>query len=128
MISNWEMDMFSIHWRNRTTGHEGRGEFAFDSPEIVDAAVRALNKACPGIEHWVVEQPAMRRVAAVHLLVPKYPSFGVRPWHTPIVELHLLGVERTQFRNEFSSARYNYYARFETLAHKMGLVSTISMN
>jgi hypothetical protein len=74
----------------------------------------------------------MRRIAAITLLVPKYPSFGKRPWHMPIVELHLLGIERTMFRpdfvNTFSSDRYNYVVGVEMIARKMGMVSTISMN
>jgi len=77
----------------------------------------------------------MRRIAAVQLLVSTGPSllndishYAHRPYHAPVVELHLLGVERSMFRNNFSSTRYNYMVGVEFTARKLGLITTIGLN
>jgi hypothetical protein len=75
------------------------------------------------------------KIAFVHLLVPMWPSLlddittqAHKPYHVPIVELHLIGVERTMFRNRYSGAQYNYAVGVEHIARNLGLVTTIGMN
>jgi len=75
------------------------------------------------------------KIAFVHLLVSTEPSllsdishYAHKPYHQPIVELHLIGVERTMFRSDYSSHRYNYAVGVEHIARKLGLVTTIGMN
>lgn len=70
----------------------------------------------------------MRKIAVCVVWTTLPIAMPKPPWHMPVVELHLLGVERGQFKNDVLSGRYNYAVGVEFIARKLGLVSTIGLN
>ncbi len=53
---------------------------------------------------------------------------GKKPWHTPYLEVHVMGIERSMFRNEFCSDRYNNAVGIEWMYRGMGLVTFFGLN
>ena len=51
-----------------------------------------------------------------------------KPWHAPYLEVHVMGIERTMFRNDFLSDRYNKAVGIEWMYKHMGLITFFSLN
>jgi ribosome maturation factor RimP len=72
----------------------------------------------------------VRRAAIcfVHKPIPSLMGNFERPWHAEFLEVHLMGIERSMFRGDRFSDRYNHAAKMETIYWRMGLVIEFSMN
>jgi hypothetical protein len=55
-------------------------------------------------------------------------SFGAKPWHAGFIQVHAMGVERSMFRDDLLSDRFNYHVGTERLYEKLGLVTRFSLN
>jgi hypothetical protein len=49
-------------------------------------------------------------------------------WHAPFLEVHLMGIERSMFRNDQFSDRYNQAVSIECMYKRMGMVTEFSLN
>ncbi len=71
-----------------------------------------------------------RPIEKVECWVP-HPCFMgsvKRPWHTPMIEIHLMGIHRGMFRNDLLSNRFNKAVGIEFMYRRMGLVVDFSLN
>jgi ribosome maturation factor RimP len=60
--------------------------------------------------------------------VSGFKDDGRKPWHARYLEVHVMGIERTMFRNDLLSDRYNQAVAIELMYKQMGLVVFFSMN
>lgn len=72
----------------------------------------------------------MRQTATCFVLkaIPSFGGTGKKPWHAEFLEVHVMGIERTMFRNDRLSTRYNQAVLIEWMYWRMGLVVQFSMN
>lgn len=72
----------------------------------------------------------MRQAASVFILkpIPSFMSSAKKPWHAEYLEIHVMGIQRTMFRNDRFSTRYNQAVLIEWMYWRMGLVVHFSMN
>ena len=76
------------------------------------------------------EKPQPQKIATCRVWksIPSFMGSGKKPWHAPFLECHLMGVERTMFRNDLLSDRYNWAVGVETMYKRMGLVVEFGLN
>lgn len=48
--------------------------------------------------------------------------------HAPFLEVHLMGIERSMFRNDLTRERYNQAVVIEWMYRRNGLVTEFSLN
>lgn len=72
----------------------------------------------------------MRNVATcvVWHFMPSVMDNVKKPWHAPYLEIHLMGIQRSMYRNDRLSDRFNNAVGIEWMYKKMGLVSYIGLN
>jgi len=51
-----------------------------------------------------------------------------KPWHAAVLEMHLMGIERSMFHGDRFSDRYNQAVGIEYMYKRMGLILCFSMN
>ena len=76
------------------------------------------------------ERPELRKIATCRVWksIPTFMGSGKKPWHAPFLECHRMSVERTMFRNDLLSDRYNWAVGVERMYKCMGLVIEFGLN
>jgi hypothetical protein len=76
------------------------------------------------------EKPEPRKIAICHVwkAIPTFMRSGKKPWHALFFECHLMSVERTIFRNDLLSDRYNWAVGVETTYKRMRFVIEFGLN
>jgi len=76
-------------------------------------------------------EPVRRPFVTCRVLQPVpglWGQGGKHPWHAEYLEMHLMGIERSMFRRDLLSTRYNEAVGIEWMYKRMGLVTYFSMN
>ena len=60
--------------------------------------------------------------------MPLIMGSSKKPWHAPFLEVHLMGIQRSMFRDDRFSTRYNQAVGIEWMYRRMGLVIEFSLN
>jgi len=60
--------------------------------------------------------------------IPMFMGSVNKPWHAAFLEVHVMGIERSMFRDDFLSLRYNQAAAIEWMYDRMGLIMRFSLN
>ena len=61
--------------------------------------------------------------------IPAFRSgHGKHPWHAVYLEMHLMGIERSMFRGDRFSTRFNKAVGIEFMYKRKGLVTCFSLN
>lgn len=60
--------------------------------------------------------------------IPSLFGGSEKPWHAGFLEMHLMGIERSMFRDDLLSTRYNLAVVCEAMYRRNGLVLDFSLN
>lgn len=60
--------------------------------------------------------------------IPTFMGSARKPWHAPFLEVHMMGIQRGMYRNDFLSDRYNRAVSIELMYDHMGLIVRFSLN
>lgn len=75
-------------------------------------------------------QPTKRKPSIITTYKPVACFLGSpkRPWHAPYLEVHVMGIERSMFRDCLLSDGYNRAVIIEWMYERMGLVVRFGLN
>lgn len=76
------------------------------------------------------EQPPKRKpiVITTYRTISSVLGSARRPWHAPYLEIHLMGIARSMFRDCLLSDRYNQAVSIEWMYERIGLVLRFGLN
>jgi hypothetical protein len=129
--AEWDLKINQTHYYEHA---KQEGDRFFYPLEIAQRIMSYWRHRYPFADYQLEKHVASMRKAAICFIHKPIPAVaglkfeGQKPWHALFLEVHCMGVERSMFRNDLLSTRYNYHVGTEHLYKRMGLVLEFGMN